>query len=263
MAIAAFIGTGNMGGALARCAAAGGKCDRILLANRGRVKAEMLASEIGAEVTDNRTAAAEADYLFLGVEPDMLEELILSLRDTIAGRNTPPVIVSMAAGKSLAAIMQYLGAEYPVIRIMPNVAVSVGSGVIVYCVSPAVTEKQLEEFLHIMEKAGYFSLLEERLISAASGITGCGTAFVAMFAEALADGGVACGLPRKTAAEYASRMIAGSAQLLVQSGRHSAEIKDMVCSPGGSTIQGVRALEEGGFRAAVMDAVIAAFEKKF
>ena len=263
MAVVGFIGTGNMGSALARAAARGGKCTRILLANRGGEKARRLAEEIGGEAVDNLTAAAEADYLFLGVEPDMLGGLIASLRRTLERRNAPPVIVSMAAGRDLRTLETYLGQPWPVIRIMPNIPVSVGGGVVLYCASEFVTDAQLDGFLDIMSRAGLFSPLEERLFGAATGITGCGTAYACLFAEALADGGVACGLPRSAAAQYAAQMLLGAAEYLLETGVHPGELKDMVCSPGGSTIQGVRALEERGFRSAVMNAVIAAFEKKF
>ena len=104
-------------------------------------------------------------------------------------------------------------------------------------------------------------LIEERLIDAASAVSGCGPAFAYMFAEALADGGVACGLPRAQALKFAAGMLEGAAEMILESGKHPGELKDAVCSPGGTTIQGVRTLEENGFRGAVMDAVIAAYEK--
>ena len=114
-----------------------------------------------------------------------------------------------------------------------------------------------------MSGAGRFSRLEERLIDAGSAVSGCGPAFVDLFIEALADGGVACGLPRQKALEFAAQMTAGAALLVLESGRHPGELKDAVCSPGGTTIQGVRALERFGFRGAVMEAVAAAYEKNF
>ena len=153
------------------------------------------------------------------------------------------------------------GCAYPVIRIMPNTPAAIGEGMILYDVSAGMNEQKTEEFLKIMEHAGRFSRLAEGLIDAGSAVSGCGPAFVCMFAEALADGGVACGLPRQQALEFACQMIAGTARLILESGEHPGKLKDAVCSPGGTTIQGVRTLEECGFRGAVTDAVIAAYEK--
>ena len=152
-------------------------------------------------------------------------------------------------------------AKLPVIRIMPNIPVGVGQGLILYDVSAEVTRAQEAAFLEGLTNAGWFSRLEEKLMDAGSAVSGCGPAFAAMFAEALADGGVACGLPRAKATEYALQMLLGSATYLLETGLHPGQLKDAVCSPGGTTIQGVRTLEDGGFRAAAMNAVIAAFEK--
>ena len=126
-----------------------------------------------------------------------------------------------------------------------------------------MTEEEKALFTELMGQSGMVTELEEHLLDAASGVTGCGPAFAAMFVEALADGAVACGLPRKQAVAFGAQMLLGSARLLLESGAHPGELKDRVCSPGGSTIQGVRVLEQRGFRAAVTDAVIATFEKKF
>ena len=129
-----------------------------------------------------------------------------------------------------------------------------------YC-SANVTAEEEQEFLKLMAPAGRLDAVPEALIDAASSVSGCGPAWVYQFIEALADGGVACGLPRAKAQEYAAQMVLGSAKLVLESGRHPGELKDAVCSPGGSTIQGVRVLEEHGFRGAVTDAVIAAYDK--
>ncbi len=262
MPILGFLGTGNMGGALAQ-AASKNKNNRLLLANRHPEKAKLLMEHIGGELTDSKGAAAQADYIFIGVKPQMLEELFADIRDTLAARKDRFVLVSMAAGTSIERIQELAGGAYPVIRIMPNTPVSIGEGMILYSCEENVTAEEEQNFLQAMAAAGRFSPLAEKLIDAGSAVSGCGPAFVDLFIEALADGGVACGLPRKQALEFAAQMAAGSARLILESGKHPGELKDAVCSPGGTTIQGVRALEEAGFRAGVMNAVIAAYEKNF
>ena len=253
-----FIGCGNMGGAIARavCAAVGG--EKVILANKTRSKAESLAGELGCRVGSN-PEAARCGYLFLGVKPHMMEEVLGELGNVLP-ENPDVVLVTMAAGLTMERIREMAGGNYAVIRIMPNTPAAIGEGMIQYC-TMGVADEAEAEFLQIMAPAGRLDRLSENLIDAASAVSGCGPAFAAMFMEALADGGVACGLPRQKAMEYAAQMLCGSAKLLLEKGLHPGQMKDAVCSPGGSTIQGVRALEERGFRAAVTDAVIAAFEK--
>ena len=262
MATIAFIGTGSMGSALAR-AAAKGSWEKIWLANRTRAKAEKLAAEIGGEVTDNRTAAAKADYVMFGVEPAELPEVIADVRGVLDGRENKAVAVSMAAGVELARLRACLGESAPVVRIMPNIPAAVGAGVILYTTAPTVSEAQLDALLTGMAAAGTFVAMEEGRMKAATGVTGCGPAFAALFAEALADGAVACGVPRAEAKKLAALTLLGRAKMLLDAPMDPEGLKDLVCSPGGSTIQGVRALENGAFRAAVIEAVIATFEKKF
>ena len=158
-------------------------------------------------------------------------------------------------------IQQLAGGNYPVIRIMPNTPVSVGEGMITYATTDNVTPAALSQLLENMRFSGTWDRLQEALIDAGSAVAGCGPAFASMFLEALADGGVACGLPRQKALLYASQMLLGTAKLAMESGQHPGQLKDAVCSPGGSTIAGVRALEDGAFRAAVMDAVKRAFDR--
>ena len=257
-----FIGTGNMGSALARAAAKSGKADRLLLANRSPEKALRLAEELGGEALDNRRVAAEARYLFFGVKPHMLEEMLEGIRDVLEARRNRFVIVSMVAGKDLACLRELLG-PLPVIRVMPNIPVSVGGGVTLFTASDEVTGEEKHFLKELLGCSGAVDELEESLLDAATGITGCGPAFAAMFIEALADGAVACGLPRRKALDYAAGMLKGTAELLLRTGEHPGALKDRVCSPAGSTIQGVRRLEESAFRAAVMNAVIASYEKEF
>ena len=257
----AFIGTGNMGGALARAAAKSPLCDRLLLANRSAEKARRLCEELSAELTDNAGAAAQADVLFLGVKPQGLEAMVEGIRDVLAARGRC-LVVSMAAGWTLAELDALLGGA-PLVRILPNIPVAVGEGVTLLCASAAVTEEEKALVKGLLAPSGMVAELPEEQLEAASGITGCGPAFAAMFIDALSDGAVACGLPRRQAIAFAAQMLAGTARTLLASGEHPDALRDRVCSPGGSTIQGVRALEEGAFRAAVMNAVIATYEKEF
>ena len=256
-----FIGSGNMGGALARAAAKSVTPDSILLSNRTAAKAESLAAQLGAVATDNNTIAAECDYIFLGVKPQMMEQLLSSLRSLLSVRKTPCVLISMAAGLTVSAIREMAGLELPVIRIMPNTACAVGAGLTLYTCSKDVTAQQKAEFLTMMQASGAVEELDEHLIDAASAVAGCGGAFACLFMEALADGAVVCGLPRDKAMRYAQQMLYGNAKLALEGDQHPAEMKDAICSPGGTTIAGVRALEEGGFRAAAMNAVIAAYQR--
>lgn len=256
-----FIGVGNMGGALARAARRSSASADICVANRSPEKATALAAELPCRVSSNGEIAAWADYIFLGVKPQMMGELLEELAPVLRQRESRFVLVTMAAGLSMVEIKAMAGGDYPVIRIMPNTPASIGEGMILYACAAGVTEREERIFLEAMAGAGRFSALPERLMDAGSAVSGCGPAFVDLFIEALADGGVACGLPRAQAMEFAAQMVLGSARLILESGRHPGVLKDAVCSPGGTTIQGVRKLEEAGFRGAVMDAVIAAWEK--
>lgn len=256
-----FIGTGNMGGALARAACKSLPGGQVLLANRTADKARILAEELGCRTADNAAVAENADFIFLGVKPQMMADLLADIGPVLARRQTRFILVTMAAGLTIARIQELAGGRYPVIRIMPNTPASIGEGMILYTCGQGVTQDEESTFLSSMAGAGRISPLPEKLIDAGSSVSGCGPAFVDLFIEALADGGVACGLPRAAALEYAAQMVAGSARLVLKSGSHPGALKDAVCSPGGTTIQGVRTLEEAGFRGAVMDAVIAAYEK--
>ncbi len=251
-----FIGTGNMGGALAK-AASRSEENRLLLYNRHADKAEKLCAEIGGTVTDQASVVSGADYLFLGVKPIMLPALAETLGPQLAAREGHIILVSMIAGVNIAKLQEALGGAYPVIRIMPNTPVSVGEGMILYCCSTDITTEEESGFLSAMSASGRFLKLEERLIDAGMGVSGCGPAFVDLFVEALSDAAVACGMPRADAITLAAQMTLGSAKLILESGKHPAELKDAVCSPGGTTIQGVRKLEEKGFRSAVFEAVLA------
>lgn len=256
-----FIGVGNMGGALARAArkSVPGAC--VGLAGRTPEKVKALAEELDCRASGGVGVAKWADYVFLGVKPQVMPDLLAELGPALAERRDRFVLVTMAAGLSMARVRELAGDGYPVIRIMPNTPVSVGRGMILYTCGEGVTEEEEQIFLEAMAGAGRFSRLPEHLMDAGSAVSGCGPAFADLFLEALADGGVACGLPRAQALELAAQMMMGSAKLALRSGQHPGVLKDAVCSPGGTTIQGVRTLERAGFRSAVMEAVIAAYEK--
>lgn len=257
-----FIGTGNMGGALARavCRSVPGK--NVFLSNRTYAKAAALASELGCTVEpDNRAVAAKAVYIFLCVKPQGMAEMLENIAPILRSRKDRFVLVNIAAGLDIRDIQDMAGADHPVINLKPNTPAAIGEGMSLYLCSSEVTEAEEATFLEAMEGSGRLSPLPEKLMDIGGALAGCGPAFVDMFIEALADGGVACGLPRDKAVELAAQMVAGSARLVLESGKHPGRLKDEVCSPGGVTIQGVRKLESSGFRSAVMEAVIAAYDK--
>lgn len=255
-----FIGCGNMGGALIKAAAKSIDPKNIYVYDRYREKAAALSALLGVVSAEENKIIEEANYIFLGVKPQALKGTIAEIRDNLKNRNDFAVI-SMAAGVKISTIISLFGFDLPVIRIMPNTPVSVGEGMILYDANSLVQDIQKEEFLNILSKAGRIDYLPEHLIDAGCALSGCGPAFVDLFAEALSDAGVKCGLPRDKALLYAAQTLLGASKLIVETGTHPAVLKDAVCSPGGSTIAGVHKLEENGFRGSVMDAVCAAFER--
>lgn len=256
-----FIGTGNMGSALARavCKAVGN--DEVSVCDKFSQKAEALANELGCTASDIKSVATNCKYIFLGVKPQVLPEMLKSISDILKNRTDRFILVTMAAGIKMAEISNILSKEYPIIRIMPNTPVSVGKGMVLYTANDSVFMNEIGEFANAMSFAGKIDRLDEKLIDAGCALSGSGPAFVYMFAESLADAAVKCGLPMDKAILYASQTLAGSAELLLTSGKHPAVLKDEVCSPAGTTIEGVKALEDGGFRAAVMSAVTSAYDR--
>ena len=244
-----FIGCGNMGGALARALTK--STTDVIIADPSAAAKDFVA-ELGCAYGTNQQVA-QCDRIFLAVKPHIVEGALAQLRPILAQRK--PTLISMAAGVTIAQIESWAGTALPVIRIMPNTPAAVGKGMITYCTNSLVEDSLLEDFLADMAPAGNFDRLDESLIDAATAVTGCGPAFMYMFIEAMADAGVACGLPRAKAQQYAAATMAGAAEMVLQTGQHPGALKDAVCSPGGSTIVGVRTLEEHGFRGAVMDCV--------
>ncbi|MBR4864048.1 MAG: pyrroline-5-carboxylate reductase [Oscillospiraceae bacterium] len=256
-----FIGAGNMGGALARAAAKAMAPENITLADQMTEKAEALAAQLGCNTADTATVAKECGFIFLGVKPQVMGIMLQSVAPVLAARENDFVLVSMAAGVAISDIQEMAGGNYPVIRIMPNIPASVGGGTILFDYTENVSPEAVEVFRNALQHAGLVDPLPEKLIDAGSALSGCGPAFVSLFIEALADGAVACGLPRDKAVSYAIQTVAGTAKLLAETGMHPGALKDAVCSPGGTTIMGVNALEMGGFRGCTMDAVMSAYRR--
>ena len=258
-----FIGCGNMGGALVRAISSKIPADHILIADRITDNAEQLHLKCGVCVAaDAVQVAQEAQYIFLGVKPQGMRTLLTELSDVLKKRRDRYILISMAAGITLNSLQEMLDIpKTAIVRILPNTPAAVGEGMTLYCCNSGVTEVEENAIVGALTAAGKVDRIEESLIDAGCAISGCGPAFVYLFMEALADGGVAAGLPRQKALMYAAQTVMGAAQILMQSGKHPGELKDAVCSPGGSTIQGVIALEDGAFRSDVVHAVLAAYEK--
>ena len=255
-----MIGCGNMGGALAQAAAKVLSSSKLAVSDSNPERCAQLREQGFATVTDLMDIAKNSQYVILAVKPQGLASLFEELRPMLKTRKDRFVLVSMAAGIAIDRIRELAGEAYPVIRIMPNTPARVGKGMIVYSTA-GTTEEEAALFLNTLAHAGRFDAIPEKQIDAAGALSGCGPAFVYLFAEALADGGVECGLSRDEALLYAAQTLSGAAEMILQTGEHPAKLKDAVCSPGGTTIEGVHVLENSAFRGTVMSAVRAAFEK--
>ena len=254
-----FIGCGNMGGAIALQVAHYPDAE-VYVSDYSAEKAEVFAKEIGGIATTNAEIAKKCEYIFLAVKPQVLPGVLEGIKGELCAREDRFVLVSMAAGVTIDKIKSLAG-DFPVIRIMPNTPVAVGCGMIVYAVSADVANSETAAFLGFMASCGRLDSLDEVKIDAATAIHGCGPAFVYMFANAMADAGVANGLTRDQAKEYSAQTLLGAAKMILETGKHPMELKDNVCSPGGSTIAGVMALDGYAFNAGVEAAVNAAYER--
>jgi pyrroline-5-carboxylate reductase len=253
-----FIGCGNMGGALVKKVAKTLSPDAIAVCDHNKEKTDFLQCDCGVTPVNADMLAMNSDFIVLGVKPQNMQQTISAFAENLKA-NQDAVVITMAAGISISAIRAFIGADLPVIRIMPNTPALVGEGMILYDCA-GVSKQDEEAFKALFAKAGVLDKLAEDKIDAASALSGCGPAFVYAFAEALADGAVECGVPRDKAQTYAAQTILGAGKMLLEFG-HPADLKDAVCSPGGTTIAGVHALEKGGFRSASMDAVFSAYKR--
>lgn len=256
-----FIGCGNMAGAII-----GGLLDSgayhkedIIGADVYAPSREKTAKNFGIKVTDqNLEVVSLADIVVLSVKPQFVEDVIKDIRDHV---REDQLFITIIPGKTLAWLNETFGKEMKIIRTMPNTPALVKEGMTGVCAGDKVTEEDLKKGMEILNAFGRTVAIKEELLDILTGVSGCGPAYCFLFIEALADAGVVGGLSRSQAYELAAQTLLGSAKLFLESGKHPGELKDMVCSPGGATIEGVRTLENMGFRSAVMEAVLASADK--
>lgn len=256
-----FIGLGNMAkaiikGILDQQAAAP---DDMIGNAKTRETKEAVSAAYGIRTAEsNADTAAVSDVLILAVKPQYMQEVIEEIRDQVT---EDKLVISIAAGKTLQWIEDMFGKKIRLVRCMPNTPALVGAGCTGVCVNDRVSQTDIDHSLKLMGSFGRAYLVPEHLMNAVGAVSGSSPAYVFMFIEAMADAAVAAGMTRKMAYEFAAQAVYGSAKLVLESGDHPAYLKDMVCSPGGTTIQGVRVLEDKGMRGAVIEALLAAVEQ--
>lgn len=256
-----FIGGGNMGGAMMAGLVNTQTFtpDHVIASDVYRPALDRLHEELGIRVTENVQELVEAaQIIVLSVKPQILPSVVEQVADRIG---TDKLVISIAAGVTLDRLTGLLSDQHKIVRVMPNTPAMVGEGMAGICTNGNVSEEEKQQILQIFNCFGKAELVPEKLIDAVVGVSGSSPAYVYMFIEALADGAVAEGMPRAQAYKFAAQAVLGSAKMVLESGKHPGELKDMVCSPAGTTIEAVKALEEGAFRAVVMDAVHTAAEK--
>ena len=252
------IGTGAMGGAIIRAVSKKFPSNNIFVTDKNHEMGKAFASENKLNfVLTNTEVIKDADYVFIAVKPQFLQDVFEELKGKIESKT---VLISMAAGVKIEKLKSYLP-EGRFVRMMPNVCAQIGEAMTAVTKSSDISEKEFSEVVPILNAAGKVEEVPEKLMDCVTAVSGSGPAFVFMFIEALADAAVRCGMPRNQAYTYAAQTVYGSAGMVLESGKHPAALKDMVCSPAGTTIEGVATLEENGFRNAVIKAVTAACEK--
>ena len=255
-----FIGLGNMGASLAKAVWKARNTHTILLSNLSQDKVDTFIASYGGQASSNEEIFAEADVIFLAVKPAQISSLLTEFQYILEKRQSL-LLISMAAGVRLEKLASLVPSQHRFIRMMPNTPVSIGQGVISYALSANCQVDDKEVFCQLLQHAGLLFEISEGLIDAATGLAGCGPAFVYLFIEALADAGVQTGLQRETALQMAAQTVLGAGQLVLESKQHPGVLKDQVCSPGGSTIAGVASLEAHAFRGIVMEAVNKAYKR--
>lgn len=255
-----IIGCGNMGRAILGGLVKSGVASpqEICASDASEANLRRAEEDFGVRTCSDNAACAEgADLVVFAVKPGVLPFAAADVRETIREEQT---VLSIAAGKSLSDLEALLGKK-KIVRAMPNTPALVGEGITAWCGSEKIGEAEKAMVRTVLSSLGKCIEIREELMSAVTAVSGSSPAFVFLFLEAMADAAVAEGMPRKEAYTFAAQTILGSAKLYLETEKHPGELKDMVCSPGGTTIEGVAALEENGFRAAVIAAVRAAAEK--
>lgn len=250
-----FIGTGNMASAII-----GGVIRKGIVTPEDIMGADVFASgrekakeQFKIAVTDdNREVVQCSDIIFLSVKPQFYGDVIKGIREDIRPEQ---IIITIAPGKTLAWLREQFDKDVKIVRCMPNTPALVGEGMTSACPNKLISEEDLETVKRILGSFGCVEVIPERLMDTAMAVSGCSPAYVFMFIEAMADAGVCCGMPRAQAYKFAAQAVLGSAKMVMETGKHPGELKDMVCSPAGTTIGGVRVLEQMGFRSAVFEAV--------
>ncbi len=259
MALFGFIGVGNMGGALARAVLSKVDAKEVMLADAFSEKAEKLANECGAVVSDNVTIASECKYIFLGVKPQMMRSLMDEISPILRARHGDFILVTMAAGISISSIEYMCDRAIPVIRIMPNTPVLVGEGMVLVTMNEFISDEDFAFFEHALSSAGKLDRIKEKHLDAASVISGCGPAFMYMFIEALVNAGKKLGLDENQSRLYAEQTMRGAATLAASSELSLEQLRINVCSPGGSTIEGVKIFQEKDMNDMVFEAIKASY----
>ncbi|MGY3748923.1 pyrroline-5-carboxylate reductase [Vagococcus acidifermentans] len=256
-----FLGGGNMGKAIITGLISSGlyEAPNIFVFDVNPAALTQLHDELGiTPVSSTEELAKQSAVLVISVKPNILPAVL----GEIAGRITKEqLVVSIAAGITLTQLTDILTPEHKVVRVMPNTPALVGEGMSAISVNKQLTADERQQVLAIFQSFGKAELVDEKLMDAVVGVSGSSPAYVYLFIEALADGAVAEGMPRPMAYQFAAQTVLGSAKMVLETGKHPGELKDQVCSPGGTTILAVNSLEQNGFRAAAAEAVRVAAEK--
>ena len=256
-----FIGCGNMATAMIKgiLDSQKVKTEDVIASAKSEKTREKIKAELGINAArKNKEVVEFSDILFLAVKPQYYEEVIQEIKDDLRENQ---MIVSIAPGKTLAWLAERLGENKKIIRTMPNTPAMVKEGMMGMCKNDLVTEDEMQQVKDICESFGKAEVVPESLIDVVVGVSGSSPAYVFMFIEAMADAAVADGMPRTQAYKFAAQAVLGSAKMVLETGKHPGELKDMVCSPGGTTIEAVRVLEEKGMRSAVIEASRACVKK--
>ncbi len=257
-----FIGGGNMASAIAGGVINSGICEKDALYICDKNSAALAKYDDGIHVSTNNQDALLCDYIILAVKPFVLPLVLAELAQCDKTVIAEKVFVSIVAGVTTDAIRKVLGANSKVIRVMPNTPALVGAGMSVIAQrQDNVSETEFQDVVRIFDAVGKTEVMAEEMINTVTGISGSSPAYVYMMIEAMADAGVRDGLPRDAGYRLAAQSVLGAAKMVLETGKHPGELKDMVCSPKGTTIEAVAELEKRGFRSAIIKAIKKCNEK--